>query len=548
MRKTSIKSVFGILLAVSVAVGMTAGCSKQNGASKFVEVEGDILPVSEPVTLTQYGPNNLQVLTDYSEMGCYKELEKITGVKIDYQHPVSGQAKEQFNVMIASGEYPDLIMNVEGNYAGGLAKACEDGVIYELSELIDKYAPNIKKLFEEYPQLKMMSSDDEGHIYALPMIRGGSILRTYRGLIIRQDYLDKFGLSMPETIDDWHNVLTVFKQNGVKYPFTTKSNFFKLEPFVGAYGLNHSYILKDGKVTWSPYEDVYKDYVQLMADWYKEGLIDPEITTNTQKMEDSKVLNNEAGAIIGTTGNDVGGYNSLAKIEGFDLAAAPYPVLNKGDKPYVIQRDPIVQTNLGISISTCCENVPVAMAYIDYAYSKEGHMLFNFGVEGESYEMKDGYPTFTDEVTKNSEGLSMAKAGSKYALSFTQGAFVQDTKYAEQFYGMPRQIEAGKVWCAAAEEYTNKNIAVLGVLSPEEATEIADIENNIKTYADEMFTKWVLGQQSLDNWSDYKKQLENMGVKRAIEIKQQAYERYIKKYPEMKNPKDFEPCEFYWNE
>lgn len=548
--KRKVKSALTMLVCLSASAAILAGCGKSETNVTLPDVKGEILPVKEPVTLTAFKSNSLQVVSNYSEMACYEELAKKTGVTIAFEHPVAGQETEQFNIMIASGEYPDLIFDMEAKYTGGLAKACQDGVIYKLNDMIDKYAPNITKLFEAYPQLKMEASDDEKSIYAMPMIRGGNITRTYRGPIVRQDYLDKLGLQKPETIEDWHSMLTAFKNDGVEYPFTATSSFFKTETFVGAYGLNHTYILKDGQVRWSPAEDAYKDYVQLMADWYREGLIDMEITTNTQKMVDSKVLSGSAGSVIGTTGNSIGGYNTEGKADNaaFDLAAVPYPVLNKGDKPYVIQRDRLVQPNLGVCITTGCKNLPAAMAYIDYAYSKEGHMLFNFGIEGESYVMQDGYPKFTDAVTNNPEGLSMAKAGSKYALAFTSGPFVQDTRYAEQFYSMPRQKESLEVWGSAAEKFAEQNITVIGKLTGDESQEIVSLENNMITYANEMFTKWVLGQQSLDNWEEYKKELNKLGVERAIEIRQKAYERYVAAFPELKQPKDFEVCDFYISE
>ena len=66
-------------------------------------------------------------------------------------------------------------------------------------------------------------------------------------------------------------------------------------------------------------------------------------------------------------------------------------------------------------------------------------MLFNFGVEGVSYEMKDGYPTYTDEVMKNPDGLSITQALSKYNLASYSGPFVQDRRYVEQYSALPQQ-------------------------------------------------------------------------------------------------------------
>ena len=61
-----------------------------------------------------------------------------------------------------------------------------------------------------------------------------------------------------------------------------------------------------------------------------------------------------------------------------------------------------------------CRLVSRGQRLLDYAYSDEGHMFYNFGTEGVSYTMVDDYPTYTEEVTSNPDGLSMQDAMSKY--------------------------------------------------------------------------------------------------------------------------------------
>ena len=536
-------------MAIAAVLLCSAGCAGGNDEEVSSNFEGEInFPIDEPITLTIWRDNSLFVVDNYKEMGCYKGMEEATGIAVDFMHPVAGQSSEQFNIMIASGEYPDIIESVDGNYPGGRAKAYEDGVILELSDLVEKYAPNFMALCEEYPEIMSMSMNDEGQLFELPFIRGGSILRTFRGPIVRADLLEEYGLEAPETIDEWHTMLTTFKNNGIEYPFTSTASFFRTEPFAGAFGIPLGWFVEDGVVKYGYYDERFRDYMQTMADWYAEGLIDPEIMTNDSTTVDSKMLSGQAGSMIGTVGNSIGGYMSeMQDVDpDFDLQAVRYPTLNKGDRAYIIQREDNVLPNMGSSITTSCEHPEYAIAYLDYAFSKEGHMLFNFGIEGESYEMVDGEPVFTDIVTNNPDGLPMNKAGSLYARSFTMGTFVQDPKYADTFYGMPRQQEATQVWTEDVDYVAEKNIAYRGTLTPEESAEITPIQNEVNTFVSENFTAWLMGTKSLDDFDAYLATLKEMGIEEIIKIRQDAYDRYIEKFPEMKNAVEYDIAEYYW--
>ena len=81
---------------------------------------------------------------------------------------------------------------------------------------------------------------------------------------------------------------------------------------------------------------------------------------------------------------------------------------------------------MGVAITTSCKDVETAARLLDYAYSEEGHMLFNFGVEGESYTMVDGYPTYTDKILNNPEGWPLAQSLAAYIRGNYNGPFVQD--------------------------------------------------------------------------------------------------------------------------
>lgn len=96
-------------------------------------------------------------------------------------------------------------------YPGGPEKAITDKVILPLNDLIDKSAPNLKKLLQQDKELDKMIKTDNGTYYAFPMIRPDNGL-VFRGPMIRKDWLDELNLQVPTTIDEWYTVLKAFKE------------------------------------------------------------------------------------------------------------------------------------------------------------------------------------------------------------------------------------------------------------------------------------------------------------------------------------------------
>src|SRR5579859_5703009 len=171
--------------------------------------------VTQPLTLTYWAPMSTNVaasMKSFGEMGCYVELEKRTGIHLDFQHPPLQQEQDQFNLLVASGKYPDVIeFDWLHSYAGGPTKAIKDGVIIRLNDPIDRYAPNIKKILADHPEWRKQLVTDEGDIYCFPFIRSDPLLLTFIGPVIRADWLDKLALKVPATLDEWHTMLKAFK-------------------------------------------------------------------------------------------------------------------------------------------------------------------------------------------------------------------------------------------------------------------------------------------------------------------------------------------------
>ena len=100
---------------------------------------------AETPTLTYWtnlSSTDASVMSSLDDNLYMQELQARTGVDLEFLHPAVGQENEQFSLLIASGELPDIIEWNWSGYAGGIQKAIDDGVILPLNDLIAQYAPN----------------------------------------------------------------------------------------------------------------------------------------------------------------------------------------------------------------------------------------------------------------------------------------------------------------------------------------------------------------------------------------------------------------------
>ncbi|CAG7644392.1 extracellular solute-binding protein [Paenibacillus allorhizosphaerae] len=530
-----------ISIAVSVVLastGLLAACSKDNTAGNAPKSSATPLseagkyPVNTQETITSWEQINTNLTTfvpNLADSPFGKQLEKETGVKVKYAHPADGQSKEQFNLLIGSNNLTDVIEYDWNNaYPGGPEKAMADKVILPLNDLIDKQAPNLKKILQQDKELDKMLKTDSGKYYVFPMIRPDNGL-VFRGPMIRKDWLDELKLPVPTTIDEWYTVLKAFKEKkGASAPFTAQySNELNIQDaFIGAFRTANRYYIDDqGKVKYGPIDPQFKEALALLRKWYAEGLIDKDFALNTDsKALDNKMMSDASGATVGLLSGGMGRWMEAGKKKDpkYQLVAAPYPTLKKGERAFIGQRDFKYNPAASKAVTTAAKNPELAVKWLDYAYSEKGSLLFNFGVEGESYAMKNGTPTFTDKITKDPK-YNLQQMVSQYTKP--NGPFLGDPR--KNFNTFPEQDEAIKIW-----EQTDAARHVLPLfITPtvEESKEVAKINTAIASYKEEMFVKFVMGKEPIEKFDEYAKRIKEMGSDKVTKIYQDAYDRYNKR-------------------
>ena len=547
MRKIAV-----IIIMILLVSSMLAACSSGGGNSKGsntvpnnegitkepageVQTEATTYPINTDKKLTYWGEMNgnlVGVKATHEDVPFFQEWQKVTGVDLQFTAPPSGQVKEAMNMLLASGTLPDLIeYNFIGDFPGGPEKAINDGYIIELNDLINKYAPNLKKFLEENPEIDKMVKTDSGSYYVFPFVRYDEYLRVFQGPIVRKDWLDELGLPVPETIDDWTTMLRAFKEKkGATAPlsFNSKPRFFSDSgngAISGAFGVNRGFYLEENDIKFGPAEPGFKDYLNQMHEWYAEGLIDKNAATADTKSLDSNMATGATGATIGNAGGGIGKWQPLVEANEPNavLVAAPYPVLNKGDKPKFGQMNHAYASEGTVAITTAAKDPELAVRMLDFGYSEEGRLFFNFGTEGVSYNMVGDYPTYTDLLLKNPDNLAPAQAISLYARGSYNGPFIQDKRYAEQFFILDTQKEAVNVW--KNTDAAMHNLPPI-TPTPDESSDFATIMNDINTLVDEMTTKIIIGVEPIDAYESYLEKMKSLKLDRAIEIQSAALERF----------------------
>lgn len=463
-----------------------------------------------------------------------QKMEEATGIHVEFKHNGGLKQSEWMDKMFADGNYCDIIEygGWATKYPGGFAGACADGVILELNDVIDQYMPNFKAYLEEHPEVDRLIKSDDGKYYHIPAVMSEPTMGATHGYYIRQDWLDELKIEMPTTMDGWHDALVKIKEaKGVAPICTSTAGILRVAGFLNAYcpsALENRYSVdaETGKVVFTAATDEFKEYLKVMAQWYKEGLIDKDVATLDSATIKAKMLTGEAAMTYGYAGSGLQQtmMEGMKENPNYVLTAVPSIAKEEGAEILYNSASPYVGSTYAC-ISAQCENVEAAARYLDYYWSEEGIILTNFGVEGLTYTMENGIPTYTDEIMKNPDGHSVTQALGKYVRAMRGFPGIQDYYYLVGYYELPQVKEAPSAWAkAGVSSYPLTGLSY----TTDEAEALASINSEVNTYTDEMTVKFLLGTEDIEaKWDEYVANLNKFGLDEAIEINQAAYERFV---------------------
>lgn len=538
------KKVLAVLLSAAMVMGTIAGCGGSKAGSgaegsagaETAEAGEWTWPLKEKKELNIWVVWSNDYVEEPNQLKAIQKIEEETNVHVNWTVVDASSAKEQFGLMLASGEYPDIIRDVGSYYPGGTEKGVQDGVLADLTDVVEKYMPNYTALRKSDPALEKDTMTDDGKIVGTRTITSyfGDVRgeRVWAGMALRRDWLNDLGLEVPRTIDQWETVLTAFKENypECEAPLMIGTNGYDFfSNFLSAYGCLADFYKEGDKVKYAPLEPGYKEWLTLFHDWYEKGLIDPNFMTNAADMISPAdyLGTGKAGSgmeIWGLT-DEVLKAQGYTTDEDFSLVATTAPVLKEGDTPQIgFATSELVKEEVGIAATT--KDLELACRYLDYWYTKDAMMLDSLGIEGESYTVdSDGTYHLTDSIkgmVEDGTVNTLAEAVYTYSLGTSDFGLYN--------WGMFDPIYEGNPAMDAYDEFDKDKFDLMlpscMTMTDEENSEYVALYTDIETLTHENTVKFITGEQSLDDYDAFVEQLHTYNIDRCIELKQAALDRY----------------------
>ncbi|WP_017814260.1 MULTISPECIES: ABC transporter substrate-binding protein [Paenibacillus] len=412
---------------------------------------------STPITISFFGSDASPTWNNMKD-DVGQAITKATNVTINAEYDVSGGGTQKIALMTASGEYPDMIFP-----KGSITKLVEAGALIDLTDLIDKYGPNIKKVYgDDLSRLKYSKEDPS--IYVIPTNAGvgQTTFDAGGGFEVQNAVMKELGYPKIKTVKDFENVLKEYKEkhptiNGQPtIPLSLNADDWKIMITVTNPAFNATGAPDDGEFYINPetYEAQLhykrpeeKEYFRWLNHMYNEGLLDPETFTQKSDQYMSKIASGRVLGLIDQEWDYQQAENSLKTSGMAERTYGHYPVqLDEKTKDRSFQ-DIGAPVGYGIGITTSAKDPIRIIKFMDWMASDEAQVLNNWGVEGKQYEVKDGkrvVPAAVQERKVNDNTNFTKESGiGMYNFSVRYGDGVKDPGGNYYTTNFPEQIIAG---------------------------------------------------------------------------------------------------------
>lgn len=555
----------GLTMAVSCLAGCSGGTDSSTAAPGATGLDGNSQVPADQVTLENncYSANfpiakdtvTLEImvkdysgLTDYSNMAINQWVKDNMNIELQWIIVPGGwEVNNQATLAYTSGDLPDIFMGMAPLGYDFHWEHIEVGDIWDLTPYLEKYAPNVIKLFQEVPQAEYLCRGYDGNIYMLPMARNydNDTGRYASSLIINTTWLDNLGLDVPTTTTEFRDVLRLFKTgdpngNGIADEIPLELDFDDNRVGLpnGAYGAfgmpvyyELTYVDDDGIVHYAPIEDNYRRCLTYYRDLYREGLVDPDWYN-----QDMATVRQKANGPVSTIGAFFGGAESHVSLERFVDEYAIIPPLSddQGNCTWTCQYTESIWPEWFL-VTKACEYPEVAVRFADYFYSVEGSYTALYGPPGEDklwYVGEDNLVHFTE----SDDGRSIDERAYEYTPSYPMPHFRGKDFMAAQY----KETDESKMTLREKVGRQNEQL----MLEYYEPVMPTNPLNKTKSSLEDMLTsnmiqadindlqytsrkEFLLGTASIENeWDRYISNMKRFEVDTYIEIMQKSYDAY----------------------
>ncbi|NGP43799.1 extracellular solute-binding protein [Bacillaceae bacterium SIJ1] len=532
------KRLFFLVLSI---VFITACSNDENtsadSSDPIVTAAGEFPIVKEKVELDVLIPANAMV-EDFETNAFTKWYEEKTGVHVNWEVLPAEGSTEQLNLIMTSGEYPDVIMDM-GIGRSQLRLYGENGTFLALNDLIDEYGVETKKMFEDMPLVEDDITTPDGDIFSLPQVNECYHCSMPQKMWVYEPWLEELGMDIPTTTEEYKDLLLAIKNNDPngngkadEIPLSGQYNGwytslanpgFLMDPFI--YSALH---IVDGKVIAPWDKPEYKEGLAYLRDLYEEGLI--YSGSFTQNAEQFKQLGENPGTpILGTA---VSASIAYADVDGRMNDYVVIPPLEGPSGQRVTHFVPSLVTRPAeFIITNKAEHPEVAFRWADAMYNEDITMRSVIGREGEEwFKPEEGVLALNGEQATYE---TITKNGHIHNAHWDQTGPSLRTKEFRSSRAVPEGDIETLLWGATEqyEPYLSDTIEPIPPLffSEEDSNKMAKIEQSLSDFHGEMAAAFITGESDLDSdWDEYVNTLQQIGLEEFVGIYQRAYDEKYK--------------------
>lgn len=536
-RSVAKKKIVAAVAGVSALSMLLAGCG---GSGDSAQMEN-----GKPVVTIMVQQNTAQI--DVAKMKWAQDLEKESGAVIKWQRVDDNAWTQQKNASLTGGDVTDLSIR---------AYHPEDAAQYPLFEnLADDMdsLPNVAKFFKEKPLAKKMVEID-GQINVLPSSRGKSFQASGQHMLINKVWLDKLGLEVPKTWDELTKVLEAFKTqdpngNGKQdeIPMNVRAlgtgslgNWWSMFLLINGAGVVTSFnagpsgqgiAVKDGKVySWAT-SDQFKQVVEYYHELFQKGLIPKDALTKDDSKYQAELKSDGETALTGVAfgwdGTQFGVIGSKLNKEYITIPVPAAPGVSQDETVWDASGDynEYEDYHMAMKKDLPEETKKAALKIINLLYSEKYSVEQLYGSIPD-YTTDDGNHTYT--IKK--QFFNEADNGKAPALQDRLAGWIPDNV---KFNGAQ---DADAIQAADApykEQYshldqTKDKMPVYVRQNTEDTNTFSNNNAQIWNYGIPVVSKWILNGGVDQQWDEYVKQVNNLGMKQNVELWQKAYDAAVK--------------------
>ena len=527
-----------------------AGSGRSSGAlADIVAPDWELVyPLGDPGVVTMWYAFDQNAFGQYAssitEFPCMDYATQQTGVRLEAVEVSNTAATEQYNLMIAAGDYCDMIPT--SNYSGGAAQAYADDVIIDLTPYLEDNAPNFWAQLQSYTPAEQYNGTTDGLWLSLPAFTISVI--SDQGYYTRGDWLDELGLDVPtnqgEFMDMIYAMYDAYQPDyalpiGPGCSFDWGNSWFDVALYTVS-GTSVPMYMADydaGVIGCGLTTDNYRSYLEWLRQCYVDGLVNQEFYVSEMgRNESMNIIGSGNAAYFTGMADHIAEFYDYASVDTFDVRCLPFQLNDEG----FVYKSPTAKVGSsgggggggrgGNSVTIYCDDPAYVVQWLNYFYTEDGYMFANYGIPGVAWNYdEDGNVEYTDVILHNPQGLNSQMAFNFYGWSFTS-SFGIGTRYLDTYDETTRA--AIEMWSDTANVRYTQEIPTAAGLDADESNSVVNQIADICAYADEVILKWVVGENELNDasWAEYCDRLESLGLGEVTAVYQKAYDDFIAEF------------------